>query len=482
MMKFADYAQLDGIAAAEGIRNGDFTSAELTACAIDRANAVNPIINAIVHESFELAQKQAQRLDSEPKLLQASRVAGLPFLIKDLAEVEGIATSFGSSLYENYISHTHSSIVEKYIAAGLPILGKTNTPEFGLTLTTEPRANGPCRNPWNLDYSTGGSSGGAAAAVAAGIVPVAHASDGGGSIRIPASCCGLFGLKPSRGLTTVGNTLNESWGGMSVGHVLSRSVRDSAAFLDVIKLDRPYLYPLPASPDSFYDSIQDAGDQTRKLRIAVQFDHPTGETLDDDCVLAVRKAAELCQSLGHVVVETPHPIDHARAGRAMSRLINTYTYQAVSKRAAELQLALEDCPIESSTRAMAQRGEAVSASAFVDARNCLINAEQLLLAFYQQYDLIIQPVLSKVPAKLGWLDMDSEDLQAYGGRFTAYSGFTALANGTGQPSMSVPMCHTESKLPVGALFTAAWGDDSTLLQLAAQLEEAAPWQRLADGI
>ena len=482
MMKFADYAQLDGIAAAEGIRNRDFTSAELTACAIDRAIAVNPSINAIVHESFELAQEQAQRLDSESQLLHGSRVAGLPFLIKDLAEVGGITTSFGSALFENHIPRAHSNIAAKYIAAGLPILGKTNTPEFGLTLTTEPRANGPCRNPWNLDYSTGGSSGGAAAAVAAGIVPVAHASDGGGSIRIPASCCGLFGLKPSRGLTTVGDTLNESWGGMSVGHVLSRSVRDSAAFLDVIKLDRSHLYPLPASPNSFYDSIAEAANQTRKLRIAVQFDHPTGETLDEDCVLAVRKAAELCQSLGHDVEETTHPIDHASAGRAMSRLINTFTYQAVSKRAAELQLSLEDCPIESSTRSMAQRGQAVSASAFVDARNYLITAEQQLQAFYQQYDLIIQPVLSKVPAKLGWLDMDSEDLKAYGGRFTAYSGFTALANGTGQPSMSVPMSRTASNLPVGALFTAAWGDDATLLQLAAQLEQAAPWQRLADGI
>jgi len=481
MLKYSDYAKLDGIAAAEGIRNKEFTSAELTACAIERARDINPSINAIVHESFNLAQEQAKRIDNSPELLQQSPVAGIPFLVKDLADVKGLPTAYGSALYKNYTATHHSNIVAKYIEAGLPILGKTNTPEFGLTLTTEARSNGACHNPWNLDYSTGGSSGGAAAAVAAGIVPVAHASDGGGSIRIPASCCGLFGLKPSRGLTAIGDTLNESWGGMSVGHVLSRTVRDSAAFLDVIRLDQSHLYPLPSSPDSFYDSIHEAGAQSRKLRIAVQFEHPTGESIDPECVEAVRKAVGLCESLGHHVEEIAHPIDHKLAGRAMSRMINTYTYQSVGKRAEELQLALEDCPLESSTLMMAKRGQAVTATAYVDARNYLITAEHKLQDFYQQYDVIIQPVLSKVPAKLGWLDMNSDDLQTYGSRFTAYSGFTALANGTGQPSMSVPMHTTESNLPVGALFTAAWGEDAALLQLAAQLETAGPWQQLADG-
>lgn len=482
MLKYSEYAQLDGIAAANGIRNKQFTSAELTACAIDRANEVNPHLNAIVHECFESAQEQAVRIDRDPKFLQKNPVAGLPFLIKDLAEVKGFATGFGSALYENHVSSQHSQIVAKYIHAGLPILGKTNTPEFGLNLTTEARTNGPCRNPWNLDYSTGGSSGGAAAAVAAGIVPVAHASDGGGSIRIPASCCGLFGIKPSRGLTVIGNSLNESWGGMSVGHVLSRSVRDSAAFLDVIKLDHSHLYPLPRSPDSFYDSIHEPSAKSRKLRIAVQFNHPSGENVDQDCVLAIDKAVKLCESLGHRVEETIHPVDHSLAGRAMSRMINTYVYQLVAKRAEELQLPLEDCPLEAATLSLAKRGQAVSASAYVEARNCMILAEQQLQDFYQHYDVIIQPVLSKIPAKLGWLDMNSENLKEFGSRFTAYSGITALANGTGQPSMSVPMHIAEPNLPIGALFTAAWGDDATLLQLAAQLETAAPWPRLADGI
>ena len=482
MLKYSDYVKLDGIAAAEGIRNKQFTSAELTACAINRAQQINPSINAIVHESFDLARKQARHFDKQPVLPKQSRVAGLPFLIKDLAEVKGLPATYGSALYENHVSHQHTNIVAKYIQAGLTILGKTNTPELGLTITTEPRTNESSRNPWNLDYSTGGSSGGAAAAVAAGIVPVAHASDGGGSIRIPASCCGLFGLKPSRGLTTTGDTLNESWGGMSVGHVLSRSVRDSAAFLDVIRLDQPHLYPLPPSPNSFYDSIHESSIPSRKLRIAAQFDHPLGATIDQDCLSAVSRAVKLCESLGHQVDEVAHPIDHGLTSRAMSRMINTYICQSVGKRAKELELPLEDCPLEASTLAMAKRGQTVSATAYVDARNCLIMAEQQLQDFYQRYDIIIQPVLSKVPAKLGWLNMDSKDLKEYGSRFTAYGGFTALANGTGQPSMSVPMHLAKSNLPIGALFTAAWGDDATLLQLATQLENAAPWQLLADGI
>jgi amidase len=482
MLKYSDYAELDGIAAAEGIRNRDFTSEELTVCAIKRAEQINPSINAIVHENFQPAVEQARRIDSDLDYQNRSRVAGLPFLIKDLCEVKGLPTGYGSALFQNYISPQDSNIAAKYIAAGLPILGKTNTPEFGLTLTTEALANGACRNPWNLEFSTGGSSGGAAAAVASGIVPVAHASDGGGSIRIPASCCGLFGLKPSRGLTTIGNSLNESWAGMSVGHVLSRTVRDSAAFLDVIKLDRAHLYPLPEAPASFYDSLQEGSGHRGALRIAVQFNHPTGETIDQDCLLAVKKAVKLCESLGHRVEETTHPIDHDLAGRSMSRLINTFAYQSVARRADELQLALEDCPLEASTLSMAKRGQSVTAPAFIDSRNWLLMAEQLLADFYGEYDLVIQPVLSKVPAKLGWLDMNSDDLKDYGSKYTSYTGFTALANGTGLPSMSVPLHMTESNLPVGVLFTAAWGGDETLLRLAAQLEKAAPWSKLARTI
>ncbi len=481
MLSYPEYARLDGIALAQGIRNKDFTSVEVTACAIDRAQQINSNINAIVHESYDKALAQAARFDEDLSLLQQSKVAGLPFLIKDLSEAAGIPVSFGSRLYKGYVASENSKLVARYLEAGLILLGKTNTPEFGLTLTTESQASGPCRNPWNLDYSTGGSSGGAAASVAAGIVPVAHASDGGGSIRIPASCCGLFGLKPSRGLTTVENNLGESWSGMSIGHVLSRSVRDSAAFLDLIKLNAAHLYPLPDSPSSFYDSLNKGidGTRNRQLKIAVQTSHPGGETLDEGCVLAVQQAAMLCESLGHHVEDFTHPVDHAAAGKAMSTLINVHTNQAVARRAEELQLSLDDCPIEISTRIMAKRGAEISAADYLSACDSLTAIAQQMADLHQTYDVIIQPVLSKTPASLGWLDMNSSDMKSYTNRFKAYSGFTALANGTGQPSMSVPLHLSADRIPLGVLFTAAWGNDMMLLQLAADIEKSAPWPGIA---
>ncbi len=481
MLSYPEYVKLDGIALAQGIRNKDFTAAEVTACAIDRARQINPGINAIVHENYDKALSRAARLDENPGLLQQSKVAGLPFLIKDLNEAAGMPVSFGSRLYKDHVASENSKLVARYLDAGLIVLGKTNTPEFGLTLTTESQASGPCRNPWNLDYSSGGSSGGAAAAVAAGIVPVAHASDGGGSIRIPASCCGLFGLKPSRGLTTIGNKLGESWSGMSIGHVLSRSVRDSAAFLDIIKLQAAHLYPLPDSPSSFYDSLNKDRDsaRNRKLKIAVQTSHPDGEAVDQDCVLAVQRAARLCESLGHHVEDFTHPVDHAAAGKAMSILINVHVNQAVARRAEELQLSLDDCPLETSTRIIARRGAGISAADYLCARDSLAAIAQEMAVLHQSHDVIIQPVLSKTPARLGWLDMNSSDMKSYTNRFKAYSGFTALANGTGQPSMSVPLHLSTDRIPLGVLFTAAWGNDMLLLQLAADLEKSAPWPGVA---
>ena len=291
MLVKADYIGMDAIALANGIRRKEFSASEVVACAIEQAHEINPSINAIVHENFENALQQAGAVDSNPELLQKSKLAGLPFLIKDLSMVKGLPATFGSRLFEGYIAERNSNIVARYLDAGLIILGKSSSPEFGLTITTEPQSFSACRNPWNTEYSTGGSSGGAAAAVAGGILPVAHAADGGGSIRIPASCCGLFGLKPSRGLTTIEDDLAGSWGGLSVGHVVSQSVRDSAAFLDLIKITEPNLFPLPHSPASFFDAL---GARLPQLRIRLQLSHPTQRELDQDCIEAVQKTAQLC--------------------------------------------------------------------------------------------------------------------------------------------------------------------------------------------
>ncbi|MDA1371137.1 MAG: amidase family protein [Proteobacteria bacterium] len=475
-LSLSDYLGMDAIELALGVRQQQFSNADVTACAIEQAQKTNPTINAINIECFDAALAQAQHFDQHPDLLNQSRVAGLPFLIKDLATVKGLGATYGSRLYKDFVAERSYNIARKYLDAGLIVLGKTNTPECGLTLTTEPVANGITRNPWNTEHSPGGSSGGAAAAVAAGITPVAHATDGGGSIRVPAACCGLFGLKPSRGLTAIENKRAASWGGMSVGHVVSQTVRDSAAFLDLIKLEEPNQFAIPPAPASFYANLNAAPEP---LRIGVQLEHPMDQPLDDECILAVQKAAQLCESLGHYVERVSYPVDYRTVVSAMALRINAYVYQTLAPRLAALKLALEDAPLEISTRIMANLGRDVDAAAYLEAVDTVKEAERTMAEFHHHHDVIVSPVISKTPARIGWLDMNSSDQKEYVSRFRAYGGFTALYNGTGQPSMSVPGHQAKNGLPVGVMFTAAWGSDLLLLQLARQLEQAQPWPRSA---
>jgi amidase len=474
MLNLEEYLRLDACALAAGVRAGQFSSTDVMDCALKQARATNPSLNAIITENYAAARMQAQRFDANPELLSLSPVAGLPFLIKDLAAVSGLPLSHGSKLYAGFTPTDNAKIVQRYLDAGLLVIGKSNTPEFGLTLTTEPLANGITTNPWNPDFSTGGSSGGAAAAVAAGILPVAHATDGGGSIRIPAACCGLFGLKPSRGLTIIEDGLAESWSGMSAGHVISGTVRDSALFLDLVRLERPALFPLPAAPASFLSSLSAP---LRPLRIALQANHPFGLPVHAECVAAIERTAKLCESLGHRVESIERPLDYQPVVRAMSRIISTHIWQSVSARLTVLQQSLTDCAVERSTRLMAELGSKVTADQYVEARNTLRRAELAMARFHGDFDVILSPVLAQPPAPLGWLDMNSEDAGKYAERFKQYSGFTALFNGTGQPSMSVPVQRAANGLPLGSMFTAAWGNDALLLQLAAQLEVAQPWPR-----
>jgi Asp-tRNA(Asn)/Glu-tRNA(Gln) amidotransferase A subunit family amidase len=356
------------------------------------------------------------------------------------------------------------------------VLGKTNTPEFGLTLTTEPVANGATKNPWNLDVSTGGSSGGAAAAVASGILPVAHATDGGGSIRIPAANCGLVGLKPSRGLTTIEDELAGCWSGMSVGHVVSQTVRDSAAFLDIINLSQAHLFPRPNSPQSFLSAIER---EPKTLTVGIQLNHPMGQQIHSDCADGVNAVANYLTELGHSVRAIDHPVDYKSATSATGKIINIHIYQTVKKRLVELGLTIESSPLESSTKLMAAIGSKISADDYINALDSLKRAEHVMGEFHKTCDIIISPVLSMPPAPLGWLDMNSDDLAEYGDRYKRYSGFTALYNATGQPSLSLPLHLNSQGLPIGVMFTASWGEDALLLQLARQLEIAYPWARRA---
>ncbi len=476
MLKISEYLNLDAMDLASGLRNKDFTCSEVMQAAVCRARDVNPSLNAINVESFEQATAQAQAFDNTPADLQQSPLAGLPFLIKDLSPVKGLSNSFGSNLFKSHVATQNSNIVRRYLDAGLIIMGKTNTPEWGLTLTTEPVANGPTRNPWNLSYSTGGSSGGAAAAVAAGILPVAHATDGGGSIRIPAANCGLVGLKPSRGLTAIENEMGACWSGMSVGHVVSQTVRDSAAFLDIITLNKPHLFPMPKHRGTFTEGLaSDIG----KLRIGLQLQHPLGQEIHPDCIEAVMKAARYCEGLGHAVVEVSHPVNYKATTSAMGKVINTHVYQSVKDRLEELSLSIEESPMEASTKLMATVGKDIKAADYIEALDALKTAESTMAEFHSHCDIIISPVLNMPPAELGWLNMNSSDLREYGERFKQYSGFTALYNGTGQPSLSLPLHMTADGLPIGAMFTGPWGSDSLLLKLAKQLESTQPWPKRA---
>ncbi|MBM87086.1 MAG: amidase [Gammaproteobacteria bacterium] len=477
MLEQSDYLGIDAVTLSARVQAGDCKISEITECAFSRAESVEPIINSIVTKDFEKAMAVAKSFDTNPKLLQPNNISpGFPLLIKDLSTVKGLTTTLGSNLFKGSIATNSSAIVQRYKDAGLNIFGLTNTPEFGLTITTEPIANGVTRNPWDPDYSTGGSSGGAAAAVASGISPVAHATDGGGSIRIPAACCGVFGLKPSRGLTVIDNKQSGSWGGMSIGHVVSQSVKDSAAFLDIIKLKRAHLFPLPPSPDSF---LQNLTIVPKELKIGLQLDHPLGQPIDQECIDGANRAAQLCEALGHNVDEISHPIEYGPVVSAMAKIINTYVFQRVATQAQQLNISPEEMELERSTKITVNLGRDVTVAEFLKARDIIFEAELIMREFHQTHDVIISPVLAKTPAKIGWLDMNSTDMKEYTQRFRQYSGFTSIYNGTGQPSMSVPLHRADSGLPVGVMFTGAWGSDLQLLRLARQLEEVQPWPRYA---
>ena len=463
MLSQGDYLGLDAVAMSRGIRQGDWSAAELADSAIRLAGQRNPALNAITTPDYERAAALAATITPQ----HTAPLAGVPFLFKEVAAVAGLPHHQHSRLFEAEVAREDAPIIQAFRGAGLVPLGTTNTPELCLTITTESVLAGPCHNPWKRGYSTGGSSGGSAAAVAAGIVPAAHASDGGGSIRIPASCCGVFGLKPSRGLTPVENDIGKSWSGLSVGHVVSRSIRDSAALLDAIALKAPLLYPLPPKPPSFLTAL----DQTaRPLRIAVQSLHPFGATLEDAVSKTLESTMAQCNELGHRLTPARLPVDYAALSRQASTIINVHVWQAVQPRLDALGLALEEAPLETATRRMADRGRQVSAADYLAAVDGLRIAALQMQQFHRDYDVILSPVQTRAPVPHGWLDMNSNDLREYSTRFGQYSGFVALYNATGAPSMSVPLGLSPDGLPIGMLFSAPWGQDLLLLQLARSLE------------
>jgi len=469
MLALDEYLKLDAVGLGSLIQTGKLSPSEVLETAIARAEAVNPALNILVHKAYDEARATAAALDPDRT---NSLLYGVPFLIKSATAVRNWPRARGSKLFDGDTAATDSRVAARYRDAGLLLFGHTNIPELCLTITTESRLHGPCRNPHNTEHSTGGSSGGSAAAVAAGVVPAADASDGGGSIRIPAACCGLFGLKPSRGLTVVEDDFGSAWSGMSVNHVVTRSVRDSAAFLDLLRLQEPALFALPDGSESYYLSHSRA---PGPLRVALHRTHPGGAEVDPECLVALDHAAALCEAAGFHVEEQTPPVNYDALGQAMGDLINIHVAQIIMPQLETRQCRLEDAALEEATRRMAARGAKASATDYLQALDTLKRAERQMNDFHQHIDLVLSPVLSMPPAPLGWLDM-AGDIRSYASRFSEYSGFTSLYNGTGQPSLSVPLHQKKNGLPIGVMFSAGWGQDHLLLQVGALMEQmTGPW-------
>jgi amidase len=489
MGSFKEYDQYDGLGLAELVRRKEVSPAEICEEAITRIECVNPALNAVITPMYDLARKALE------KPLPDGPFTGVPFLLKDLlGDFAGVRQTMGSKACKNYIPTQDSELVKRYKQAGLVILGKTNTPEFGLMGVTEPELHGPTRNPWNTDHTPGGSSGGSAAAVASGMVPLASANDGAGSIRIPASCCGLFGLKVSRGRTPSGPVHGQTWQGAVVEHVISRTVRDSAAILDATQgADVGALYIIAPPSRPYMDEIEQS---PGRLRIAFNTQSPIDTPVHPECIRAVEHTVGLLEELGHELEEARPEID----GRALAKSLITMYSGVIAETMDELKSVLgrkaKPSDVEAITWTIGLLGRTYSAVHFVKAMNEWELAARIMGRFHETYDIYLTPTLAYPPVRIGELAPKPVELALLKtinllglGRLLINSGiteklaveslakmpFTQLANFTGQPAMSVPLYWTADQLPCGVHFMGRYGDEATLLRLAAQLENAQPW-------
>jgi amidase len=464
-----EYAQYDATGLAELVRKKEVSALELVNAAIARIEAVDGRLNSVVMRFFEEA-----RVVAGTGPLPDGPFHGVPFLIKDvIAAVAGVPLTEGSRLAKNRVPKHDSELVHRFRKAGLVFVGKTNVPELGILPTTESLLWGKCHNPWDLTRSPGGSSGGAAAAVAAGIVPAAHASDGGGSIRIPASVCGLFGLKPTRGRVTQGPHFGEIMHGLVAEHALTRSVRDSARLLDAVQgplVGDPYIIAPPARP-----FVEELNEPPGRLRIGFTAKSPTGVPVHPDCVAAVEDAARLCEELGHDVFEKSPAVDeHAMvpAFIAMWTACNAAMVDGLARECKQTP-SLEN--LEPLTFAFWQMSKNLTAVQHVQALHLLHSIARKVGEFFTTVDVWLTPTLAEPPLPLGTLDSTPENPLAGFMRAAGFTPFTPVCNVTGQPAMSVPLRWNEGGLPIGSHFISRVGDEATLFRLAAQLERARPW-------
>lgn len=464
----AEYANYDATGLAHLVATKQVTPSELLSAVHQKVDALNPKLNAFCHLFVDKAEAQIKQG------LPAGPFRGVPFALKDLGQyLTGTITSAGSRVWKDAVAEFDSTFVVRLKRAGLVIFAKTNSPELGLTTTTESVLYGKTHNPWNLERTSGGSSGGSAAAVASRILPAAHASDGGGSIRIPASCCGLFGLKPTRGRVPMGPSQFEGWNGFSAHHVVTISVRDSAALLDATagaELGSPYFSPAPSRT-----FLSETRLPPGKLRIALCVDTPGGTPLDSECRTAALEAGKLCESLGHNVEPQKLPIENGPMREAFLTVINVSIARTLADAAKTLGHPVTEKDVEPVTWGMSQAGQRTGVIAYSRAIAATHQVGLAMAKFQEKYDVVLSPVLAKPPVRLGLLSLSPESMQSFAKEITEFGPYTALYNVTGQPSMSVPLHWTRDGLPVGVMFSGRFGEETTLFRLAAQLEKAKPW-------
>jgi amidase len=487
-LPFPEYDSLDGLGLAERIRARDVSPTEVLDAALARIDERNPALNAVIRRLDTQARQQLASLPDGP-------FAGVPMLIKDLqATVAGVPTSHGGHLLKNMPVDHDSELVARYRRAGAVFVGKSNTPEFGLTPFTEPAAHGPARNPWDTTRTPGGSSGGSGAAVAARIVPIGHGGDGGGSLRIPASCNGIFGLKPTRGRNPTGPDVSDAWRGFAQEHVLTVSVRDSAAILDVSAGEDAG--PSVACPAQARPYLDETRTPPGKLRVAFTATPFFGRDVHPDCRAALDDAVQLLVSLGHDVEVAAPVLDGRALARAFLTVVAAEARADIDWAARQLGREARFSDVQPDTWALGLLGRAFSAADYANAVRALQVATRTVGRFFTQYDVLVTPTLGTPPFVIGALQptaMERAALQVLGrlglGKALDAGGlleqtiekvfgfipYTPLFNCTGQPAMSVPLWWNAQGLPVGTQVVGRFGDEATLFRLAAQLEAARPW-------
>jgi amidase len=467
-MAFAEYESHDALGLAALVKAKKVTALELVDEAVGRAEKLNPKLNAIVFKAFDQARDAAKAAKPE------GLFAGVPTLLKDMrGGATGMPTRMGSRFMPPIPADHDSTLVARFKKSGLTPLGKTNVPEFGILPTTESKLYGPAHNPYDLTRSTGGSSGGSAASVAARIVPLAHATDGGGSIRIPASACGLVGLKVSRGRITQGPDAADATSGLSVDNVVTRSVRDTAAALDILSpLDYgdPYFAP---PPEGSY--LEGHTQKPKRLKIAVSFKMLNGRPHHPDVLEAVKNTAHLCEQLGHIVEEATPPINSEETTPAFLTLWSSNAAFGIERLVQMFNKPASMDVVEGLTLSLYEQGMNVSAVQHMSAQQTLFRAGRVMAKFHETYDAWLGATLGAPPLKLGTIDIDERNILHAFTPILDYVPFTSIQNATGQPAINLPLQWSADGLPLGVQFVARTGAEMLLLQLAAELEAAQPW-------